>query len=421
MTLRVLHEVSMVGQGYFDPQARAGVHRVIVNAMAALQEIPEATQGFGAFASAESALGLELALAREPGLLPGTLVPTRHWHPEARPIAAWAYPRWIHAVKLRARHHPYRMLLAATCRGLAATAQPRTVPGWDIVHAWYHALPPPAVVPGAVRVLTVQDVIPLLHPEWFPAGTDRYLAAIIASASANDWIMCSSQATRDDLLKLHPEFTGRVTVIPYAADDRFNLGARVDAPRVRQRHDLGDRGYLVAVGTLEPRKNLPRLVTAYADAFAGRPDAPLLAIVGSPGWDQTLETALHQARSRVDGIRLLGRVSDDDLPGLLAGAHALVYPSLYEGFGLPPLEAMACGTPVITSNCSSLPEVVGAAALLVDPQKVHSIATALRRLNNEPDLHATLAARSLQQAERFSWARTAQSLTVLYRNLTEHP
>lgn len=415
MTLRVLHEVSMVGQGHFDPQARAGVHRVIVSAMDGLAGLPGIEQGFGAFATAESALGLECAVARETGLLPGTRVPSWRWRIGFRQCAAWLLPRWIRMVKVHPRLHPWRVLLAAAYRVVATGARPaRPCPGWDVVHAWYHALPPAETVPGAARLLTVQDVIPILHPEWFPAGSDAYLRRVLASLGMEDWVLCSSHATRDDLLRLSPHLAERTAVIPYAADGRFCPAAKSDAPRVQRAHGLAGQRFFTAVGTREPRKNLPRLVNAYASAFAGRSDAPLLAIVGSPGWDRALDEALEQARGTVGGIRLLGRVPDEDLPGLLAGSLALVYPSLYEGFGLPPLEAMACGVPVITSNRSSLPEVVGDAALLVDPEDVAAIASAMRRLADDPALHADLAVRSLAQAGRFSWRLTAEALQALY-------
>ena len=418
MNLRVLHETSMVGQGYFDPLARAGVHRTIVGVMGELAEMPGITQGYGAFATAESALGLELALSDEPTLLPGIRVPTWRWRRGTRRCAQWVLQQWIRSLKQQPRWHPGRVTLAATYRALSASVRkPESLPGWDVVHSWYHPLPLVGNLPNAARILTVHDVIPLIHPEWFPEGSARYARKILDSLTPADWVVCSSHATLTELLRLRDHPVTRTMVIHLAADARFTPAARDDTAQVRRHHGLGDRPYLVALGTREPRKNLARLVSAYSAAFRNRRDAPLLAIVGSQGWDKELGDALDQARDVVDGIRLLGRVADEELPGLLAGALALAYPSLHEGFGIPPLEAMACGTPVITSNCSSLPEVVGHAALLVDPRDTTQIATALRRMSDEPGLRADLAARALVQAGRFSWRATATSYHALYARI----
>lgn len=422
MNLRILHETSMVGQGYFDPQARTGVHRTIVGVMNELASMSDITQGCGAFATAESALGLELAILSEPTLLPGIRIPTWRWRRGTRGCAEWVLRHWIRSLKQQPRWHPGRVLLAAAYRALSTNVRkPVPLIGWDVLHSWYHPLPDTGLVPQAARILTVHDVIPLIHPEWFPEGTKTYARGILNSLTPADWIVCSSHATLAELLKFCDHPVTRTSVIHLAADTRFTSTAHNDTPQVRRRYELGDRSYFVALGTREPRKNLARLVTSYTTAFADRRDAPLLAIVGSPGWDKELDEALNRASHFVDGIRLLGRVADEDLPGLLAGSLALAYPSLHEGFGIPPLEAMACGTPVITSNCSSLPEVVGEAALLVDPLDTQQIANALRRMADEPGLRSDLAARSLIQARRFSWRETATAYHSLYRRIITEP
>ena len=219
---------------------------------------------------------------------------------------------------------------------------------------------------------------------------------------------CISQATRDDLLRRFPVAAGKTVAIPLAADGAFAAAKAGDVPA---RHGL-DRPYLLAVGTLEPRKNLERLVAAWNRLPASLRERHALALVGPRGWDD--EPILRAAAA--SGARLLGRVSDSDLAALYAGCAAFAYPSLYEGFGLPVLEAMSAGAPVVTSNVSSLPEVAGDAAMLVDPRDEVAIAAALERLLTDPVLAAELRARGRRRAVAFSWERCArETRDLLYR------
>jgi glycosyltransferase involved in cell wall biosynthesis len=174
------------------------------------------------------------------------------------------------------------------------------------------------------------------------------------------------------------------------------------------------RDYLLFVGNIEPRKNLVALVEAYSQLRNNTRRAPPLAIAGGEGWRNRL---IHQAVAAspfAADIRFLGYVPDAELPALMNGALAFVYPSVYEGFGLPPLEAMACGTPVITSNRSSLPEVVGDAALLVHPDDPAELADAMARVVEHESLRDDLRGRGLKQAQRFSWEGTARLTLEVY-------
>jgi glycosyltransferase involved in cell wall biosynthesis len=204
---------------------------------------------------------------------------------------------------------------------------------------------------------------------------------------------------------------GRITVTHLAADERFSPGDGAAAlAALRERYDLPRDQFLLQLGTLEPRKNLATTLEAFRRVAAAAPDVGL-AVVGPDGWGESgfavpaeLETRVHR----------LGRVPDEDLPLLYRAATALVYPSLYEGFGLPPLEAMQSGCPVITSETSSLPEVVGDAALLVAPRATDALATAMRRVIEDEGLRAHLSAAGIARARRFSWARTAEATLDAY-------
>jgi len=185
---------------------------------------------------------------------------------------------------------------------------------------------------------------------------------------------------------------------------------------VTARHGL-DTPYILAVGTLQPRKNYPVLMQAYA-ALRQRTGLPhKLAIVGGRGWLTEEIDATITRLGLADQVRLLGFAPDDDLPALYTGASLLAFPSLYEGFGLPALEAMACGTPVVASTAPSLPEVCGDAALLVDPADVDGLADALERVLTDQEMAAQMVARGQQRAAQFRWEDAAKDLLAVYRQV----
>jgi glycosyltransferase involved in cell wall biosynthesis len=272
----------------------------------------------------------------------------------------------------------------------------------------------PLVTPRAT-VATIHDLgylhFPNEHPRltrWLRRGANRW------SAHRATQVVAISEATRDDLIRFEHVDPARISVVHHGCAPRFRPvrdAAQLDA--VRTRFGL-DAPYFLFVGTLQPRKNLERLLQAFDLAAATRPGL-LLALGGAIGWQsERFQRALQHMRAR-DRVRLLGYVDDDDLPVLLSGAVGLAFPSLYEGFGLPALEAMACATPVLTSNTSSLPEVVGEAGLLVDPLDVSAIAAGLGSLADSPDLREDLGRRGLARAAGFTWQRAAeQTLAVIH-------
>jgi glycosyltransferase involved in cell wall biosynthesis len=224
---------------------------------------------------------------------------------------------------------------------------------------------------------------------------------------------CVSEATRADLIQRFPAAASKTSVIPHGADERL---AEAQAGNVPKQHSI-DRPYVLAVGTLEPRKNLGRLVEAWSLLPPELQEAHLLVLVGPRGWDDSDIVRTAQEA----GARLLGRVSDEELGALYAGCACFAYPSLQEGFGLPVLEAMCAGAPVVTSNVSSLPEVAGDAALLVDPLDPAAIAEAIARVLSDQLLADELRARSRRQAGTFSWARTARETRQLLAAIARPP
>jgi glycosyltransferase involved in cell wall biosynthesis len=218
-------------------------------------------------------------------------------------------------------------------------------------------------------------------------------------------LVCISAATRRDLVQRVPSSAPRSLVIPLAAAAQFaSPGTRPSGI---------ERPYVLAAGTLEPRKNLERLLDAWAQLCPALRDEHELVLVGPVGW----EADAIRVRARGSGVRLTGYVPDEQLAALYHGCELFCYPSLYEGFGLPVLEAMRAGAPVITSNVSSLPEVAGDAAVLVDPLSVDAIEAALARLLADPDERGRLRAAGRARAALFSWERTAIELRDVLRRL----
>jgi glycosyltransferase involved in cell wall biosynthesis len=274
-------------------------------------------------------------------------------------------------------------------------------------------VPPPTRAPRLV--LTVHDLAFRLFPETAPHSTRRWLARLDQALQRAAAVIAVSEATRDDLTRLYGVPSECITVVPHGVDQTV-FRPSPEARIAEVRAVFGIEGpYLLYLGGIEPRKNLARLVEAFGLLLRGAGAGGLMLVVagggvewnpeGSGGLEAALRTAAPGVRER---IILTGYVAEADKVALLGGAKALVYPSLYEGFGLPALEAMACGTPVLTSNVSALPEVVGPAGLLVDPRDTEAIAEGMRRLCEDEGLRARLREEGLARSGRFTWTETAR-------------
>ena len=230
------------------------------------------------------------------------------------------------------------------------------------------------------------------------------------SARHSEAILTGSQHSKRDLVERYGLAPNRIWVTPYAADARFCPQPATKVEEVLARHGL-PRDYLLSVGNLQPRKNLPRLLDAYVRLSADRPP---LVVVGQRAWlDHDVFATLRRLGLQ-KLVYLTGYVPSEDLPALYSGALAFAYPSLYEGFGLPVLEAMACGAPTLSSRTSSIPEVAGDAAILVDPLDVEAIAEGLDRLIASDELRASLRERGFAQASLFSWEHCAAATINAY-------
>ncbi len=293
--------------------------------------------------------------------------------------------------------------------------------GIEVSRLWLDLLHSPDFIPpafGARRfVVTIHDLNFLYYPQFLTRESRRYYNRQIEWAVRRaDHILADSEATRTDLVTLLNVPPEKVTTVHLAADPAFRPLPAVQVAATLSRYGL-DRGYLLFVGTLEPRKNLPGLLMAYRILLDRKEADVPLVLVGGRGWLYEEIFAQVERLRLADRVRFLHNVPNEDLPALYNGAVLLAAPSFYEGFGLPPLEAMACGTPVVVSDRGSLPEVVGDAGVQVEPDEPERIAEGMAMVLRDPALGASLREAGLVQAARFTWQETARSTWEVYRRV----
>ncbi len=315
--------------------------------------------------------------------------------------------RWPHVdVRLTLPHTPLIRI------PLTLTRELRRRPV-DLLHVQYTA---PLWTPCPV-VATIHDLSFEHLPQTFTRRSRAQLRLTVRrTARTASHLIASSEYSRRDIIETYAIKESRVSVAPLAAPNHFApVTNKEELSRVRAAYRI-EGEYILAVGSVQPRKNLPRLIAAYANLRRTRTHAklPALVLVGKLGWlyEDTLRAIEEHQVS--DDVRWTGYVPESDLPALYTSATCFAYPSYFEGFGLPPLEAMQCGAPVIAGNRTSLPEVVGDAGLLVDPFDVEAIADALARVIDDEGLRAEMRLKGLAQARKFSWSRTAHLTLKAY-------
>jgi glycosyltransferase involved in cell wall biosynthesis len=286
--------------------------------------------------------------------------------------------------------------------------------GVDLLHS-------PDSIPPAFgysrSVITIHDLNFLYYPRFLTPESRRYYNGQVEWAVQRaDHILADSNATKADLTSLLSVAPKRITVVHLAAGSSFRPLPEIEARRAAERYGL-EPGFLLFVGTLEPRKNVPGLLQAYRTILDQEATVSPLVLVGGKGWLYEEIFECVEALDLGGLVRFLHEVPDVDMPRLYNAASLLATPSFYEGFGLPALEAMSCGTPVVVSDRASLPEVVGEAGLLVDPDEPEDIARALRLVLTNEALRARLSEMGLTQAARFSWRRVAQQTLAVYRQV----
>lgn len=323
-----------------------------------------------------------------------------------------SFPGWqMHSSVLPTRRPLVRMLWEQLC-------QPFCARGLHLLHAPVYVSPLVAPCP---TVVTIHDLSFMKLPQVFRATKRSYLRLFTRlSARRAERVIVVSENTRRDAALLLGIPLERIVVIPNGVDDTFHpIRDRERIAAFRRKRDVPDR-IILFVGTIEPRKNVGTLIRAYARLKEKGTVEHKLVIGGSKGWMFEPLFSLIEGLGLSEEIIFPGFLSPQELPLWYNAADLFVYPSLYEGFGLPPLEAMACGTPVVTSNVSALPEVVGKAGIMVDPHDAEAWAQVMEQVLLDAERRESLSNAGLKRARRFSWQKTAQMTADLYRAITNN-
>lgn len=317
--------------------------------------------------------------------------------PASRGIGQSRKPYWLR-----------RILDAGYGLAFRRTARPRR---FDLYHEPNH-IPIPCGLP---TVTTIHDLSVLAHPEWHPSDRVRwYEREFSRGIRQSSRFIAASEFTRREIAQRCGVAPDRIDVTYQAPRPEFHPRPPGQCRAVRSALGLPER-YFLFVGTLEPRKNLPGLLDAYAALPVTVRDRHPLVVVGAWGWSADSLRERLARRSLPAQVRVVGYVSDEQLACVYSGCTALVWPTFYEGFGLPPIEAMACGAAVITSNVASLPEVVGSAGVLLDPRETEPWSEAMLRMADDGPWRSAWSQRGLAQAQGFSWRRCALETVACYQ------
>ncbi len=296
---------------------------------------------------------------------------------------------------------------------------PLRIEGWtgplDLFHQPDFILPP--VKSNIPTIVTIHDLSFVREPTSVMPGMSRHLNKWVPwSVNKATHVVAVSEATRQDLIDLYQTPPEKITTIYHGVDPLFAPLTNNDKLKaVRKKYGLGTGPFILSVGTIQPRKNYQRLIQAFAQLKTEH----TLVLAGGIGWQAEAILAEAKQPALKNKVTLPGFIADEDLPALYSAADLFAYPSLYEGFGLPVLEAMACGTPIVTANTSALPEVTGQAGLLVDPLDVSAITQAMTDILTNHSLHEYLSQKGRVQAANFTWKNTAKELVNLYQFLLE--
>ncbi len=411
--MRVLFDISALGYGALGPAFRTGVYRVVENLALSLM-----ARGGGVatrFCAADSPEAWALAHGywKDGPLAASEFVPESGgglYGPLQRTLTNWNRNPQVSPIERLGR----RALREVTSR------LREKVPCLDqedfkgyVYHSPYYAFP--EISRGRPRVLTLHDLISLRYPE-VSSGSREYLRTIVDSIEPNDRVVCVSEWTRKELLEYAPSLDpAMVSAIGWAADDSFRPMPAKAVEIARVTHNVQGRPYFLCVGTEEKRKNLPMLIQAFDSLLARRPDCEArLALIGAAGSDTKAVEVSAKGKSRI--VRL-GFVENHELPALYTGALAYAFPSLYEGFGLPALEAMACGTAVLASDSSALTTVVGEGGWLLPPRDPEAWSHALERIYDSEPERESWRAKGAAWVRRFSWKQTADQYASLYKKM----
>ena len=408
--LSLLYDISVLGMGWFSNTARTGIFRVTENLLRQMVRDPS-QYDVKCIASQNNYFQCLEYLKKNPHIF-------NHIDIQCSKIQFYC----DRGVNKSSNFKPLRLFFRA-CQHLYNPVSTRytgkIANNIDIFHSTYFSIP--KIIrkkKKSVKFLTVYDLIPILYPQYFNGRKVLQVKKALNSLSPSDFVICISQSTKNDFCNLVKFDPSRVFVIPLAASGSFFPCSDSQLIReVKKKYGIPPAQYILSVGTLEPRKNIKQLIISFQRIIEQEKIRDLnLVLVGAKSCiHDKLFAASNLSHDLEKRIILTGYIPDQDLTPLYSGALVFVYPSLYEGFGLPPLEAMQCGVPVITSNTSSLPEVVGDAGIIVSPHDTDAICHHILEIYRSSTLRQELADKSLKQAKKFSWTKYTRQTIDAYK------
>ncbi len=417
--MKIIYDVSVLGLGYYYKKARTGIYRAIENIVTCLAHSKECQLIFSAFRSFPQFIQSMKYATMNPDFSHIDFC-----HPQSKilkKIGIGLLPVYAepNANLLYLFWRKVFTLAASRLSSFYVCLDSNVLRSNDIFHSSFYPLPEQVREAKKIKkFITVFDLIPILYPQYCEQSNRDLLNNIVNSISRDTWVTTISDATKNDLCNYSHIDPSRVFITHLAASDVFY---KCDDPKmltaIRVKYNIPDSPYILSLSTLEPRKNIDHTIRCFIRLIQEQHISDLnLVLVGSRGWDyDEIFTEISKYPHLRNRVLITGYVPDVDLAPLYSGATMFIYPSFYEGFGLPPLEAMQCGVPVITSNTSSLPEVVGSAGFMVEPTDGDSLCQCMLELYTHSSLRSKMSLKSLDRAKQFSWEKCASDTINAYK------
>ena len=414
--MKTILDVSLLGQGFYHQKARTGVFRVVENLASLLPTISS---------DLEVIFADNLDLLSTLGYINENLT--------TQQISFLNNPSQFSSAKFQSQilalfsynSFPQKAIkrLFYQLNSSKSSFQNDLIECSNIYHSPYYPIPNQIQQANSLKkLITIHDLIPLIHPEYFEHKTDNVVHQIIGSIKPDNFAVCVSESTKNDLLETTKLEESQVFVVPLAASKTLFypvFNKELINQKLKRYAIPTNQKYFLSISTLEPRKNIDSIIKSFIELIEQEKIQDLnLVLVGTQGWDfDKIFKAINLNPQFKNRIIFTGYVPDGDLAALYSGALAFVYMSLCEGFGLPPLEAMQCGTPVICSNTTSLPEVMGDAGILVSPTNQAEITGAMLNIYKSESLTNALKLKSIDRASLFSWDKFAQQTWEVYQKI----
>jgi glycosyltransferase involved in cell wall biosynthesis len=425
--MKVLYDISVLGVGHYNPRARAGIFRVIENIAHGIKTSKECDLLFSVNSSRKGLSNVLNYLKDNPKLAD---VPVGHQHKDIKLIhrlnTLYNFINSSISIPPKPYELPHRIFRKLLTPIQSRVLSQPTVIDFDtlqqaqIYHSPFYNFPPRIVKARHLKkFLTVYDLIPILYPKFFDFNEHSVVKTAISNLDPESWVFCISHATKNDLCNYARTVDPSKVIVTHlaASEDFYPCTDQRQLQKARRKHGIPEVPYLLSLSTLEPRKNIDHTIRCFLQLIQQEKLNDLnLVLVGAKGWNYEKIFAEISGNSHLkERVIVTGYVADEDLAPLYSGALAFVYPSFYEGFGLPPLEAMQCGVPVITSNTSSLPEVVGDAGIMLNPTDLDGLCQSLLNIYSKTELRESMVERSLVQAQKFSWNRCINETVAGYK------